>query len=241
VGTGDAGFSRAAAGPAAPALQDDEHSQARPFDRDAIVNGRQGVALHPIWGFLTDFGDSAITVPVSLLTFVFLIIIGQRPLAVGWGIAILGCASAIGALKILFAPCGRHLAFAALASPSGHAAMTTVVYGSLAMLLGTSVPRRFRTTLDVAAAFLVAAIAMSRLALGAHDVAEVIVGLIVGLAALAGFRRILLAQHPVVLPVGWLAGAAMVVIAVFHGARWPTERVVQALAALLHLAMPWCG
>ncbi len=197
--------------------------------------------MHPIWEFLTDFGDSAITVPVSLLTFVFLIIVGQRRLAIGWGIAILGCASAIGALKILFAPCGQRLAFATLASPSGHGAMTTVVYGSFTLLLGSSLPRPFRMTLDVAAALLVAAIAVSRLALGAHDVAEVIVGLAIGLAALAGFRRILLAQGPVVLPVGWLAGAATVVIAVFHGIRWPTERVVHALAALLHLALPWCG
>lgn len=197
--------------------------------------------MRPIWQFLTDFGDSAITVPVSLLTFVFLIIIDRRRLAIGWGIAILGCASAIGALKILFAPCGQRLAFAALTSPSGHAAMTTVVYGSLTMLLGSSLPRPFRMTLDVAAAFFIAAVAVSQLVLDAHDVAEVIVGLAVGLAALAAFRRILLAQHPVVLPVGWLAGAAAVVIAVFHGTRWPTERVVHAIAALLHLAPPWCG
>jgi membrane-associated phospholipid phosphatase len=196
--------------------------------------------LHPIWRFLTDFGDSAITAPVSLLTFVYLIIIGRKRLAIGWGIAILGCASAIGVLKILFAPCGQRLAFVALASPSGHAAMTTVVYGSLTMLIGSSLPRPFRMTLDLAAALLIAAIGVSRLVLGAHDVAEVIVGLVVGLAALAGFRRILLAQGAVVLPVGWLAGTAVVVIAVFHGTRWPTERVVQALTALFHFVTPWC-
>jgi hypothetical protein len=197
--------------------------------------------LHRIWQFLTDFGDSAITVPVSFLNFSFLIVIGQRRLAIGWGIAILGCAVAIGALKILFAPCDHRLALAILASPSGHAAMSTVVYGSLALLLGPSVPRPLRATVDVAAAFLVAAIAVSRLMLGDHDVAEVTTGLAIGLAALAWFRRVLLAQGPVVLPVGWLAGAATVVIAVFHGIRWPTERAVHALAGLLHLALPWCG
>jgi membrane-associated phospholipid phosphatase len=197
--------------------------------------------LHPIWEFLTDFGDSAITVPLALLTFAFLIVIGQRSLAIGWGIAILGCAIAVGALKILFAPCDHRLAFAALVSPSGHAAMTTVVYGSLTLLLGSSLPRAFRVTLDVAAALFVVAIAVSRFVLGAHDVSEVMVGLIIGLAALAGFRRFLLAQGPVVLPVLSLAGAATVVIAVFHGIRLPIEHAVRTLADLLHLALPWCG
>jgi membrane-associated phospholipid phosphatase len=197
--------------------------------------------LHPIWQFLTDFGDSAVLVPVSLLTFVFLIAISQKRLAMGWGIAILGCAGAIGALKILFAPCDHRLALATLVSPSGHAAMTTVVYGSFALLLGSSLPRPFRVTLEVAAALLVAAIAVSRHVLGAHDVTEVTVGLAIGLAALAGFRRILAAQGPVVLPVAWLAGAAIIVIAAFHGIRWPTERAVHGLVGLLRLTLPWCG
>jgi hypothetical protein len=109
------------------------------------------------------------------------------------------------------------------------------------MLLGPSLPRPLRVTLDVAGVLIVAAIAMSRLMLGDHDVTEVMVGLAIGLAALAGFRRALLAQGAVILPVVWLAGAATVVIAVFHGVRWPTERAVHALVQLLHLALPWCG
>jgi membrane-associated phospholipid phosphatase len=197
--------------------------------------------LHPIWEFLTDFGDSAITVPLSLVTFAFLLALSQRRLAISWGITILGCASAVGALKILFAPCDHRLAFTALVSPSGHATMTTVVYGSLTLLLSSSLPRSFRMSLAVAATLLVAAIAVSRFVLGAHDVSEVMVGLAIGLAGLAGFRRVLLAQGPVVLPVMWLAGGATVVIAMFHGIRLPIEHAVRALADLLHLVPPWCG
>jgi hypothetical protein len=42
-------------------------------------------------------------------------------------------------------------------------------------------------------------------------------------------------------PVRWLAAGALVLIAVLHGGRWPTERAIQNTAGFLHAWLPWCS
>lgn len=66
--------------------------------------------------------------------------------------------------------------------PSGHAANATLLYGTLAALVvlrTTSGPVRVGVT--AAAALMVAAIACSRVVLGAHRVSDVVAGVLVGL------------------------------------------------------------
>ncbi|HXO02670.1 MAG TPA: hypothetical protein VN900_11475, partial [Stellaceae bacterium] len=99
------------------------------------------------WNFVTDFGDSAVTVPLALLTLIFMISAGQRRLAFGWVLAIGGCAIAIGALKLVFGACGPWLTTAAIVSPSGHTAMSTAVYGSLALLVAARLSPHHRVLL----------------------------------------------------------------------------------------------
>ena len=192
-----------------------------------------------MWNFVTDFGDSAVTAPLALLTLIFLVVVRQQRIAVGWTLAIGGCAAAIGVLKLIFGACGPHFPVAGIVSPSGHAAMSTVVYGSLALLIGNGQPPpRRRHALYAAAAVAIVIIALSRVALDDHTPAEVAVGLVVGGGAVAVFR-VLLGRHPAPsLPLGWLLVCGAGLVALMHGTRWMIEPAVHRLAWDFRLALP---
>jgi membrane-associated phospholipid phosphatase len=131
-----------------------------------------------LWDFVTYFGDSAVTVPLSLLVLVFL----------------LAAAVVIGALKLVFRACGSVITTAHIVSPSGHTAMSTAVYGALALLIGGRFPPRSRRALALVAAIVIVAIGWSRVVLHDHSRAEILVGFLVGAGALALFRAML--GHP---------------------------------------------
>jgi hypothetical protein len=82
------------------------------------------------------------TVPLTALTLGFLAITRQWRPAIGWVLAILGCAGSIGAIKALLIGCGYRTSVAGVASPSGHAAMSTAVYGSLVVIIAAGMPLR---------------------------------------------------------------------------------------------------
>jgi hypothetical protein len=196
--------------------------------------------LHAIWVFITDCGDSAVTVPLALLTLIFLVARGERRVAFGWVVAIGGCAGAIAALKLGFGACGQRVPFGDIVSPSGHTAMSAAIYGSLALLVGAQLSPLARRLAYGAAAAGILGIAVSRVALHDHDAAEIAVGLIVGAGAVAIFRAMLGRTPAPALPLGWflLSGAALV--AVMHGTRWMIEPVVHRLAGILRLGLPGC-
>jgi len=67
------------------------------------------------------------------------------------------------------------------AFPSGHAVMSTVAYGFLAVLIARQLPRPRRWIVYAVAALLIGAIAISRLYLGVHWMSDVLGGLSLGL------------------------------------------------------------
>src|SRR5262249_24476066 len=127
-----------------------------------------------------------------------------------------------------------------LVNPSGHTALSTMVFGSLSFLLsqGSIGERRWVFT----AAFLVVAlaIAVSRLALGFHSPVEGGVGLAIGLIALVAFRRSVgpFTQRPRTL---WMWLPALVLIALSHGSRWPIDQMIQSLVHLIRHSVPACA
>jgi membrane-associated phospholipid phosphatase len=70
--------------------------------------------------------------------------------------------------------------------PSGHALKSTVVYGGAALLFSKWNPRR-RYFL---AAIIVVLVAISRVVIGVHYLADVVAGILIGLAFLAGMNRV---------------------------------------------------
>lgn len=197
--------------------------------------------MQSTWKFLTDFGDTAVTVPLALLMACFLLAARQPRVAVGWGLAILGCAGTIAALKVVLAACGQSAGGGGLASPSGHAAMSTAVYGGFAAVIGTALKRPVREAAIAGAAVLMIGIALSRVMLGAHSRLEVAIGLVVGAAALGAILVIVARHRPRHLPAGRLLAAALVVALLFHGERWPTEQAIHRLTGVFDFLRPWCS
>jgi membrane-associated phospholipid phosphatase len=199
-----------------------------------------GDLVRAIWIFITDFGDTAVTVPLAALMALFLVAAREPRLAIGWCVAIVACAGAIGAMKLALADCAHPLGGPGLSSPSGHTAMGTAVYGGFAAVAGAHLAHRSRAVLIGGAAALIGGIALSR-AILAHSVIEVAVGLAVGSAALAAILAYVARHRPRPLPLGRLALAVLLVALLFHGARWPAERAIHRLAGWFDMLRPWCG
>jgi len=196
--------------------------------------------LRPLWQFLTDFGDTAVTVPFAVLVLGFLLAARERRLALGWGLVIFGAASAMAALKLASTVCGYPFAGAGLASPSGHSAMSIAVYGGFAAIAGFSLRPPARAALIGTTAILVTGITASRAIEGYHTKVEVAIGLAVGLGALGAMIAIAVRHRARRLPLAWLAAGALVVFALFHGTRWPAERAIHRLAWWLDILRPLC-
>jgi membrane-associated phospholipid phosphatase len=194
--------------------------------------------LYAILTYVTDFGDTAVTVPLAVLMACFLLAARQPRLAAGWVLAILGCAGTTGALKVVLAACGYPLSDAGHASPSGHTAMSIALYGGYAAIIGTSVRRPGRELVVAGAAMLMIGIALSRVIVGGHSPLEVWIGLAVGVTALGAIIAIVAWFQRGKLPIRWLVLPALAVALWSHGDRWPAESAIEWLVDILR---PWCS
>ena len=137
-------------------------------------------------------------------------------------------------LKTFFAlprpPGGLHLIHASsYGFPSGHAIESSVVYGTLAVVLDVGT----RRTRAVGAAGLVALIALSRIVLGVHYAVDVIVGVGVGVSYLV---TVLVLTRRAARRSFWLA----VVVAVLGAALTGGNREgIAAVAGTLGAALTW--
>ena len=193
-----------------------------------------------IWIFVTDLGDSAVTIPLATLVVLFLLLGRDWHTARTWVAMVFGCAVVIGALKFALAGCAHRLAPGSIVSPSGHTAMSVGIYLSFGWLLGRGMAKRIAAATYVGAVMLAIGIGVSRIILHSHDVAEVLVGSIVGTAGHAGFLWMQPAKRSAPLPIIMMATAALVLIAVRHGTRWDVEPRLDHLASWLGFSVPWC-
>jgi membrane-associated phospholipid phosphatase len=195
--------------------------------------------LHAALRYLTDCGDTAITVPLALLLCGFLLLTRQFRLALGWALIMLGCVAAISILKLLFSVCGPAL-IGTLRSPSGHTAIGMLVYGAYAAMIGANYRPAGRVALIAAAVVFALGIALSRVVLHFHTGIEAIVGLTVGVIALGTVHVLVAWCRPAPLPVPWLGATAAAAFLLFYGQRWPAEQTLHRFAAFLDILRPWC-
>jgi len=163
---------------------------------DPLVRVDQGVyqllqGLRTPWGdrimvFFTELGDSVVIALVAAAVLAWLLW-RRNWRAAGYWAGAVGFGQLAAALIKLVLQRPRPLAdlydgLSTYAFPSGHATMSMVVYGFLAVLVARSfsIPRRW--LVYAVATLLICAIALSRLYLGAHWLSDVIGGLSLGLA-----------------------------------------------------------
>lgn len=180
--------------------------------------------------FLTDFGDVAILLPLAAAILVWLLAVRSHRAALWWLLALGLSAGGIGLLKVYFVACASS---GPLQSPSGHSGLSALVYGALAALLATRVEGWRRVAALALCVLLVAGIAFSRLALGAHTPPDVAAGLLIGLAALAVFLLGSAGKLAPTASIRPLLLATIAVVAILHGDKLHAEALLHVVGLYL--------
>jgi len=175
---------------------------------------------------LTNFGDLAVLLPVMLVVLLWLIRARRKRDALRWVVAVGICMSGTALLKVAFFVCPP---IDTLRSPSGHTASSALVYGGLALFVAEKAKGWRRTATILAAVALVGAIAVSRILLNSHTEIETVLGLSIGLTALAVLAVRYLPNRGADLQLRTLMLAAALTVALFHGRQLRAEGLFQAM------------
>jgi len=143
---------------------------------------------------ITNLGDPVLLVAAAMVLIAYMLRCGARRTALMWlqafAIALFLVALSKFAVQLL-----GH-AVLDVSSPSGHTGVSAAFYLCAAIALGRAMTRIGRIALLGASATLVLAIAISRVLLDAHDVAEIVIGLLIGAGAAFWFARRSVGEAP---------------------------------------------
>jgi membrane-associated phospholipid phosphatase len=187
---------------------------------------------------LTEFGDLAVLLPLTILVVLWLHFARTKRDALWWAMAAGFCMGGTALLKVAFFVCPPT---DTLHSPSGHTSLSTLVYGSLALLAAAETGGWRRLAIVLAAIAGVAGIAASRVLLSSHTFSEAVFGLLIGAAALAVLLVRSLPKPRAGLPASTLLIAAALVLALFHGRQLHAETLFRAIGLGLQSGGIACG
>src|SRR5271165_5092067 len=175
---------------------------------------------------LTDFADQAVVLPLIAAVALVFGVLGWRRGALAWLGAVGLSFAAVLLLKLVFATCGPAFDLVSLRSPSGHTAAAAVIAGGIAVALGWG-----RGAVMAVAGLAALLIGVTRIALGLHTPAEVVLGGALGMLGVLGFA--LLAGRPPALRLRWLFATVVVVALLLHGQHLNAETRIRAAALVL--------
>lgn len=192
------------------------------FTRDPLVRADSSV-YHLLQGLrtpagdavmiaLTELGDAEVTLPLIAVVLGWLLWSRSWRAAAYWLATVAFSFGLTLALKAGFQlprPTFVYEGLSRFAFPSGHAAMSVVIYGFLGVLIGRGASSRARLALASSAILLVSLIAFSRLYLGAHWLSDVLGGLAFGTAWVALLAIAYLRRPAAAAPTRGLAAAAL--------------------------------
>jgi len=192
----------------------------------------------PMMRFLTDFGDSAVLLPLSAVVLIWLLATRSVGAAIWWLGVLIVFGAVIGGLKMLFFACPPAVD---VRSPSGHTGFSMFVYGSIAAIFAAQRQSAWsRWAIMLAAIALVVGIAISRVILHMHSARETVIGFLIGAAAVGvfffGYQRTARSRR-LTAP---LLFAVVLTATVFHGARLNAETNLHALGGWLDLRQLFC-
>ncbi len=177
--------------------------------------------------WFTDLADQSIVLPLMGLVATVLLLHSRRA-AAAWTISTGGVLLVMLLLKLAFGACAARFGFAGVASPSGHTASGTVVYGRLLPLL---IPPLRAGRPWVVAVILAALFGTSRVLLHDHSVAEAALGGTIGVAGATLFRSAA-GLDAATRGLTWkIAVACLLPLALLHGHRLTVEARIHSFAA----------
>ena len=165
------------------------------LSKDPLVLADQSVyhffqSLRTPWvdnGFvaITELGDSFVNICLSCA--VLFVLLGKRCYRTAgyWSIAVLGGVASVLLLKWMIhlpRPMALYHGASVYGFPSGHAAMSVILYGFLAILLAKGLPGIIRWIVFACAFLFSFFVAISRLYLGAHWLSDVLGGFLIGMS-----------------------------------------------------------
>lgn len=187
---------------------------------------------------LTNFGDLAVLLPLTLAILAWLLWSPRKSKALWWMVAAALCVGGTGLLKVWFLACPPS---PELQSPSGHTSLGTLVYGALFMLIamkGRGLPRLAALFAGAAA---ILGIAASRVMLNGHTLLETGFGLAVGAMALAVFAWGYCSGARDTMPLRPLLLVVAVLVVFFHGRHLGAEELLRALGARAEISAFACA
>ncbi|HLN24794.1 MAG TPA: phosphatase PAP2 family protein [Patescibacteria group bacterium] len=196
--------------------------------------------MHSLLSTITDLGDPAILLPLTLVGSLYFAVAGWRASAVVFLGAVGATGLLVAGLKMLLIGCGPVVPLFHIRSPSGHVAMSAVVYGLLAQAVARPLDSWRSRLVGVGALVLIMAIGASRVRLGFHSWQEVVAGGVLGAGVLAVCRR-----YPGIEPspqqcLRGLALLCLPVIVLLNGVHLPVEHTIRQYAGLLRSEAPIC-
>ncbi|WP_414476275.1 VTT domain-containing protein [Microvirga sp. M2] len=150
----------------------------------AVYNLIQGLRSPPtdaIMIAITELGDTFVVTLVTLIILAWFLLRRAWRAAIYWGLAV-GIASLVNTgIKVLVHRArpaeDLYMGWGAFSFPSGHSTVNMALYGFLGFLIARELPPRWRIPAMATSLCLAAAIALSRLYLGAHWFSDVVGGL----------------------------------------------------------------
>ena len=139
------------------------------------LNNLVGLDTREGMNALTDFGDAAVLLPLSIVILLWMLIHHGRTVSVSWVIAVSLCVGATALLKIYLYACPPQ---PNLVSPSGHTSLSVLIYGAIALVIAAEQRGWSRAAIFFSGTGLIVAIAGSRLWLNAHTAPEVAIGIL---------------------------------------------------------------
>jgi membrane-associated phospholipid phosphatase len=141
------------------------------------------------WALLTSLGDTNVTLAAAIVLVIWLVVSGAKSLALWWS-ALFGVLLAIVvASKLIFLGWGIGISDLDFTGISGHSSRTAAVIPVMFYVFFGDARPAWRTGLVTFSYLLAAAIATSRVMIGAHSVSEALAGFILGAVISALFIR----------------------------------------------------
>lgn len=215
-------------------MADGDPAYRRPVS--AATFGIRGECLGASLGFVTNFGDAAVILSLTMATTLYLLWSRWLRAALLFGVHIGMCAVVVALAKLAFSSCIAASLVPDLHSPSGHTAMSAATYGALAALFASRGGRGRAGLAHSCAHIVVVAIALSRVALSAHTPIEAMAGLMAG-TLFAVLFAFLLGPPPSSVPrFRWLLALVAATLVVVHGAHLHVDTILHGVALGLRCA-----